>query len=247
MKEAFTYRAYTVRTCYPREKAERLLDSIIDQHLSWRERVKDDRRNFIGRTSFEGDDLVVKIPRARNQRWYQRIRTWWQPGEAARRYESMRRLTLLGLTGTPALLMAEKRRAGMVVDSFFAYRYVDGRLARPGDERVLCDVLDRLHHKGFVRRDCKPSNFVIVEGSGEACFIDFRLTRPRGWRAFRIDMERCQFLMNMPTAWPWMKPERTRHWRFRLARRCQLAAYKVNKWRRAWSRRFRRRAGEQTQ
>ena len=247
MTAPFLYRAYAVRTCYPRDKAERLLDAIIDQQLSWRTRFKDNRRNFIGRALFEGDDLVVKVPRARNQGWYQRMRTWWQPGEAARRYESMRRLEALGLSGTPALLMAEKRCAGMIVDSFFAYRYVDGRLAGPGDERVLCHVVARLHKAGYVRRDCKPSNFVIAEGSGEACFIDFRLTRPRWWRGFRIDLERCQFLMNMPTAREWMEPERARRWPFRLARCCQSAGYNLNKWRRAGSRRLRGRTDEHTQ
>lgn len=236
MKTPFTYAGYAVRSTYPREQAIRLLDAIVCDRLAVTQRFKDNPRNYIVRISFEEDDLIVKIPRSRDKRWQERLLTWFRPGEAVRRYTSMEQLEALGFAGTAAILAAERRRWGMVTANILVYRYVEGRLACMGDEEALVRVLLPFYELGYLRRDCKPSNFVITPDTGQVYFIDFRLTRPRILRRFRVLLEMNQFLRNMPTARPLIAQAGYGGVGFTLAGICSSTGSWCNERRRRFSR-----------
>ena len=238
---------YAVRAVYPHDKAIRLLDLIWRDQLTVTHRFKDNPRNYIVRAEFEGEDLIVKIPRSRNKRAQERLMTWFRAGEAERRYASMQQLEALGFACTPPVLAAERRRCGMVTDNVLVYRYVDGRLARPGDEEALAQVLLPFYAMGYLRRDCKPSNFVIAADTGAVHFIDFRLTRPRILRTFRVMMEMNQFLRNMPTARPLVMEQGYDTWFFAVAGWWSLFGYRLNAYRRRLSRLLRGQSGAHTQ
>ncbi len=247
MKGHFTYGGYAVCSVYERAKAVRLLDRVWQGTLTVKQRFKDNPRNYIVRASFEGDELIVKIPRARNTRLQERFMTWFRPGEAERRYTSMQQLESLGFACTPPILAAERRWLGMVTDNILVYGYVDGRLAGPGDEEALASVLLPFYAKGYLRRDCKPSNFVIAPETGAVCFIDFRLTRPRILRRFRVWMELNQFLRNMPTARALIRPQGYGGWGFAVAGWCSHLGYRLNNYRRRLSRWLRGKSDTHTQ
>ncbi len=241
----FTHAGYRVWSRYEPEKARRLLDGITTRTLAVSESIKDNPRNYIARATFEGDDAIVKIPRSRDRRLYEQFLTWFRPGEAVRRYASMVTLERLGFSGTPPILAAERRRAGRVVENIFVYGYAKGRLAGPGDEALLVQELVRLYQLGYLRRDCKPGNFVI--DSDQVHFIDFRLTRPRWLRRFRIYMEFNHFLENMPTARPLVEAAGYQGVGFALAGWLKSVYTRWNKRRQRLSRLLRGRRRESTQ
>jgi hypothetical protein len=196
--EVFKQGPFRVRTTYAHDRAIRLLGTIQSGGMEVVERLKDNRSNFVARIRFEGDDLVVKIPHARNRRLYERFLTWFRPGEAFRRYRSMELLARLGFRGLEPVLAAERRAYGMAVCNLLVYRYAHGRPAGTGHERLLVEELVRFYRHGYTRRDPKPSNFLIVDG--RPFFIDFRLNQPLLFGKLRVYQEFHQFFRRMPQA-----------------------------------------------
>ncbi len=192
------YKGYRIISRYEPEQARELLDKIQAGKGGFSEVLRDNKNSFIAIIRFREDDLVVKVPRSRNRRIYERLLTLFRNGEAFRRYDSMLKLIQLGLNGAKPVLAAEKRRLGMVTHNVFVYEYIDGVIPGRGHEKLLFDELLKLHSMGYTRRDSKPGNFLISDG--KVHFIDFRLTKPILLKNLRICMELNSFFRAMPSA-----------------------------------------------
>lgn len=130
---------------------------------------------------------MLKIPRARSERWWERFLTLFRSGEAVRQFFYMEKLNQLGLNGPRPLLAAEKRSKGVVVDSFYIYSAVNGRDGKPKDLPIIVQTLVPLYKQGYCRADPKVGNHII---SGEDVYlIDFRIKRPLIFGKIRRAME----------------------------------------------------------
>ncbi len=183
--------------CGP-EQAEQLLAGITSAGLQLDEVYKDERKGLVAVFTDPGlGKLVLKIPRARNRRGWERFLTLFRDGEAFRRFRDLRRMRALGFNCARPVLAAEKRVRGMVVDGFYVYRYISGRLADNRDYRLIVPELLRLHHRGYIRRDPKSDNYIIADG-GRVFFIDFKLKKPRIFNRVRCVTEYRRFLRSCP-------------------------------------------------
>jgi tRNA A-37 threonylcarbamoyl transferase component Bud32 len=72
----------------------------------------------------------------------------------------------------------ERTRVGFVVESWHAYRYLDGEPCTCADAPLIAATLKRLHDHGWVHRDPHVKNF--LKHGGEAGVIDCAKARP--WR-----------------------------------------------------------------
>ena len=242
--EVFKQGPFRVRATYARDRASRLLATIQSGGMEVVEALKDNPSNFVARIRFEDDELVVKIPHARNRRRYERFLTWFRPGDAFRRYRSMEQLAQLGFRGSEPVLAAERRVCGMVVYNLLVYRYAHGQPAGPGHERLLVEELTRFYRHGRTRRDAKPSNFLIVDG--RPFFIDFRLDQPVLFGKLRVYQEFHQFFRRMPQARACFDDSGYRGAWFSLAGGLGAVWDGFNQWRKAVRAAIKRRAGRRS-
>ncbi len=194
--QLYKHKDYEYVSCLPKQEAEELLSAIVDKSYMANKVYKDNKNCFI--VNFDTaahSDLMLKIPRERNRRKWERLLTLIRPGEAFRNYDSMMILQRHGIRGTIPLLAAHRKVWGMSVDSFFVYKFIAGTPATKKDLSSVLAELNKLHELGYIRSDPKLVNFLIKDG--DAYFIDFRLSKPRIFARFRCMMNFCKFLRTL--------------------------------------------------
>lgn len=198
MTSSFEHKNYEVYSDEDESFARRLVDAVVDERIERVRVFRDNRRTLSARVSFEGQDLMLKVPRARNQRKWERFLTRFRHGEGVRISENLRLLRSLGMNAPAPVLAAAKRESGVVTDSFVLYHFVEGFPPGEQDARQVLEALSQLHSRGYVRTDPQPANFLVSEDG--VVFIDFRLKRPGLLGRFRQKLELAKFLRGFPAA-----------------------------------------------
>lgn len=174
------------------EDAKALWAAVLDGSLERPHVFRDNWRTLSARVVFRGEDLMLKIPRARNKRRWERLLTFFRGSDAARHFRHLLLMKDLGFSAPVPVLAAERKLHGTVIDSFVIYRYLEGRPASANDAGAVLSQLLALHEKGYLRNDPQLANFLISEG--RVHFIDFRLKKPLLFRSLARYRELIRFL-----------------------------------------------------
>jgi heptose II phosphotransferase len=177
-----------------REIVERVCQQDLPHYLAHR----DNRRTLSAQFELHGQRLVIKIPRARNARLWERVLSLFRGSDVARVYQGMQTLVQLGILGTRPVLVAEKSTMGMTIDSFLIYEYLEGRPSTDADAKPIAETVLKLHSLGYTRRDIHLGNFLITP-NGQLGMIDFRISHPQVFRQLRLDLELVQMLNSIPS------------------------------------------------
>lgn len=205
MPFAFNYRQYRVVSSIGESASSRLVDAVIDNTLTRETVYRDNWRTLSAKVSFEGTSLLLKVPRARNGRRWERFLTYFRVSDALRTFRHLELMARLGFVAPQPVLAGERRCRGVVVDSFVCYRFVDGRPAEAGDANKILAVLRALHKLDYLRSDAQLANFLIV---GDAVtFIDFRLKKPRFLPRLQKAREVDRLLRSCPEAYSFLSRE----------------------------------------
>lgn len=192
-----------------------LVDAVIDNRLTRIKTFRDNWRTLSTCVRFHDDLFMVKIPRARNGRMWERLLTLFRESDALRCFRHIELMAKLGFYAPEPVLGWEHRQKGVVVNSFVCYRFVAGRGAQPADaERVLAE-LRAFHRRGYLRGDAQLANFLIADG--KVTFIDFRLKKPFFFRKLRQAGELNRFIRSCPEAQAFVGEQVARSAWFRLA------------------------------
>ena len=175
MNLEFHHRNYSVHSRVDQALAQSIVDSVLDNSVERKQVFRDDSRTLSARIRIDSmdDDLLLKIPRNRNRRRWERVLTFFRGSDVSRSLNHLDRMRDLGFAVPEPVLACEYRQAGMVVDSFLVYRYVEARKATGADAGLIISGLTRLERLGYVRTDAQLANFLIR--GNEPVFIDFQL------------------------------------------------------------------------
>lgn len=161
MSSHFTHHGYVVKSSLPENEARQLMDDCLNTRYQVVQEFKNNRHNYVARLNTDSlSDLVIKEPRKRNERFWERAMTLFRPGEAIRVYESHLKLKELEFSCPEPILAAELRPHGFVTYGFFLYRYQGGTPATAEDAPDVSRELQRLHRRGYTRSDPKAQNFL---------------------------------------------------------------------------------------
>jgi hypothetical protein len=150
----------------------------------------------VSRVAFDDPprELAVKLHRWRGVRGA--LSDWWYASRAVRARRGLERLTLCGVESPALVAIAERRRAGIVLESFVLSEFrPDARplpaafaagAQPPRRKRALLaalgDLLGALHAAGVDHPDLKPSN-LLVGADGALALLDLdALVPPRRLR-----------------------------------------------------------------
>lgn len=233
MNSQFSQDGYKVKSSLPEADAKKLLHECLHKHYEVVRELKDNQHNYVARVNTDTlPNLVIKEPRKRNKRRWERMMTLFRHGEAMRGYDSHLKLKELEFECPEPILAAELRPHGFVTNSFFVYRYHNGLPATSEDAPAVSRELQRLHSKGYTRGDPKAQNFLI--DSGKVCFIDFKLARPNLCRKHSIRMEYAHFLHTMPEGIRYLPEEERDSAGFRFATWLRRAISDAKRKKRDW-------------
>jgi heptose II phosphotransferase len=159
--------------------------------------LKDNRRTYSGIFKYADKFFVFKISRSRNKRLWERLLSFFRGGDTHRIFKGMILLKKIEFEGPNPILFGERRKLGFTVDSFLVYEYLRGEKCNIGDGTAITSIMNNLHSRGYTRRDVNVGNF-IKSADCKISFIDFRLTKPKTFKTFRINLERIQMTRNIP-------------------------------------------------
>lgn len=158
-------------------QAERIFDVIQNTDFRIKSVLKDNHRSSVNRIEIGDRDLVFKIPKEKNTRYWIRFLTWFRMGEAFKNLHSMNTLSEIGINTTTPVLAAERRKFGMVVDSWLVYEYLDGIscLDRPDTYERVIVTLSKIHNHYLLHGDPQIRNF--IEKNDDIYVIDANPTK----------------------------------------------------------------------
>lgn len=163
---------------------QRLAAPLSLFHAAGEEACKDSHSAMVCRTVLPHPDgevaVIIKRPRARN--WRRRLAQWLRPSRSWRGWGLGHALLHRNLTTARPLAVLQRRFGPLVVDSLLITEAIPGaceleswlkaEAARCGPrpwarlKREVCTQLvrhlRRFHERGFVHRDCKASNVLVV-------------------------------------------------------------------------------------
>lgn len=147
------------------EQAKSLFDKIKNRNYNTRQKLKVNHRSRVLRIELEGKDLVLKVPKEKNNRLWIRLLTWVRQGEAFKNLQGMKKLWDNGIKTTKPIFAAEKRKNGMVVDSWLVYEYLEGKncLDQTAHFPQVVSTLKKMHNSNLLHGDSQIRNFLIVD------------------------------------------------------------------------------------
>jgi heptose II phosphotransferase len=205
MPDSFDYRSYRLLSCIDADTSRRLVDAVVDGEVIQEHVFRDNWRTLSAKLDFEGRSLLLKVPRARNMRSWERLLTRFRGSDAFRTFLHLETMASMGFRVPQPVLAAELRSKGVVVDSFMCYRFVEGRPAEVNDADKVLNALQALHQRGYLRSDAQLANFLMVENA--VVFIDFRLKKPRFLPKLQKAREIDRFLRSCPESRSLLSPK----------------------------------------
>lgn len=185
-------------SCLDRAASIELMEAVLVGGVEREQIFRDNWRTLSAQVRFQNQSLLLKVPRARNGRRWERLLTWFRGSDAVRSFYHLEKMAGMGFEVPKAVLACERRQGGFITDSFLCYRFVEGRRAGPQDAAAVLRALRALHHQGYLRTDAQIANFLIIGSS--VVFIDFRLKKPWFLPALQKARELDRFLRSCPEA-----------------------------------------------
>lgn len=198
MRQCFEHRQYRIISHLDETISQQFVDAVIDGSLAHDKTFRDNWRTLSVKVRFGNETLLLKVPRARNSRKWERFLTQFRESDALRTFRHLELMSAMTFSAPTPVIAAERRKKGMVIDSFVCYRFVHGRVAVPVDAAKILAALRALHRKGYLRSDAQLANFLMVED--EVTFIDFRLKKPWFLPELQKARELDRFVRSCPEA-----------------------------------------------
>ena len=145
---------------YRDEKYLKILDNL--ESLEILKVFKDDQRSKVSLFEFNGEKLVFKVPREKNSRRWQQFLSFFRGSESYREYKQAKKINNAGFKTYKPILAYEKRKNGMVIDSYFICEYLEGKTGAIEDLEKIKNELDKIHNRGYLHGDSQLVNFIIT-------------------------------------------------------------------------------------
>lgn len=150
------------------------IDDILDENYENVKMLKDDNRSLVKIIRIDNKEYVLKVPREKNRRKWQRFINIFRGSDGLRSFLMMEKLEKIGIESTKGILALE-RRTPLVVDSILIMEVLEGREVEENDFLKVISSLNQIHSKGYLHGDSQIQNFLVKDE--KIYSIDLRLQR----------------------------------------------------------------------
>ncbi|NLK62092.1 MAG: hypothetical protein GX287_01450 [Fusobacteria bacterium] len=139
--------------------------------------LKNNRRSFVKKVEIKNKTIIYKIPTEKNISNWIRLLTLFRKSEAQVVLESMVILNEKNIYTNKPIAYGEKRKFGMVVDSFMIYEYLNGTTVTEENSKEVILLLKQIHALGYLHNDSQIENF--LKNGDNIYVIDAKLKRKK--------------------------------------------------------------------
>lgn len=127
--------------------------------------LKNDNRSLVQLVSINGKKYVLKVPREKNTRKWQRFLSLFRSSEAKREFKNLETIINSGFNSPKPYFALENCKFGIVIFSFLITEYVLGKEATIEHIDLVAKTLSDIHKSGVIHGDSQLSNFMIQDNS----------------------------------------------------------------------------------
>ncbi len=155
-----------------------LVDEIISTQYEKRitREIKNNSRSLLVLIDYKDRPVILKNPREKNTRKWIRFTTLYRKGEAFKNLLNLANLEKLKIESNRPLLAMQKRRWGMVADSWLVYDYRPGVPSGESRYPAVVQNLKRFHDQNLLHGDAQIENFIVDEDT--IITLDAHLKKP---------------------------------------------------------------------
>ncbi|WP_163470222.1 lipopolysaccharide core heptose(II) kinase RfaY [Fusobacterium sp. IOR10] len=137
--------------------------------------LKDDNRSLVQLISIKNQPYILKIPREKNKRKWQRLLSFFREGESKREFKNLKKIKTLGFNSPRPFFSLEYKKYGMTLDSLLVSEYIPGRESSLDDLEKVVNTLNKIHSYHFLHGDSQLTNFMV--SNNEIFLIDSKFSR----------------------------------------------------------------------
>ena len=188
------YLNYTIYYFVPWEKAKRSIDAVLNKTYQEIKTFKESSRSIVHLIHLDDYRLILKTPVEKNRnRWIQ-LTTIIRKSEAFQSCISMLKLQEIGIETNKPLVAVEKKKMGMVVDSWYLSVFVNGCPCKEDHYKEIVETLQKIHQSGYLHGDAHLKNFLT--GGNGIQVIDTSLSK--AWSSVQKNMELVYLEKSVP-------------------------------------------------
>ncbi|MFK4786161.1 lipopolysaccharide core heptose(II) kinase RfaY [Fusobacterium sp. MFO224] len=137
--------------------------------------LKDDKRSLVQLISIKNKKYILKIPREKNIRKWQRFMSLFRGGESQREFKNLKNIQKLGFNCPKPFFALERKKFGMTFFSFLISEYIDGKESSLDELELVVEMLTEIHNHGFLHGDSQLTNFII--SNNKVFLIDSKFSK----------------------------------------------------------------------
>ena len=149
------------------------ISELLSQINSLPKTLKDDRRSLVKQGSLLGKTVIAKQPRDKLRKKWSRLLSLVASAESKKTFTSLIEFKRKGINSVEPLFVLEKRKLGMVTDSWLVYEFREGQPCQADCLPEIVEVLNDIHSKGYRHDDPNLGNFMRAD-DGSIFLIDFK-------------------------------------------------------------------------
>ncbi len=138
-----------------------LYDAYNNGHFVINRTIKDCNRSLVQEIIINDTAYLLKIPREKNRRLWQRFISIFRGSESFREFCALLKGNAETLPVPKPIFATEIKRGPFVVDSLILMEYLNGRVAEKHDITAVSNLLKKIHAKSLLHGDPHLSNFII--------------------------------------------------------------------------------------
>lgn len=165
-----------IKLYYSDKRYLSLAEEILEERLDIIKVLKDDQRSRVLLVNFQGEKLVVKEPREKNRRRWQKFLSIFRGSPSYLEYRNCRKIIDAGFDGAEGHLVVEISKHGILDRSYFVSSFIEGQEGRVENLQEISEKLKDIHSKGYLHGDSQLVNFMVGE-DGRVYLIDCKLSK----------------------------------------------------------------------
>ena len=176
---------YTIHYFIPWKDAKVLTNAIFKKKYQLIKTLNNTSRSRVDIIQVDDELLVLKEPVEKNKGNWFRFTTLMRKSEALQSCISMLILQEISIKTNKPLVVIEKKRMGMVIDSWYLYSYINGEDCVADDYPKVIDTLTKIHRAGYLHGDPQIRNFIKSKTGIQV--IDVKISKH--WNSIQRQLE----------------------------------------------------------
>lgn len=157
------------------DSSKNFYDDFKNKNFKIIKTLKNDKRSLVQLISIKNKSYILKIPREKNKRKWQRFLSFFRGGESQREFKNLENIKRIGFNAPSPFFALEYTKYGITYYSLLVLEYIQGNESSLNEIEKIVNMLNKIHNCGFLHGDSQLANFMISDN--KIFLIDSKLSK----------------------------------------------------------------------